>query len=153
MEKSEVFLSIEINQLSELSSAATLILNACKDYKIFALQGEMGAGKTTFARVFCEALGSKDWVSSPTFSIVNEYEFTNGENSGKIYHFDMYRLNDVEEALQMGVLSYLESGDYCLVEWPELLFGLLPENTIKISFTVSENETRKLQVIPFFSQL
>jgi tRNA threonylcarbamoyladenosine biosynthesis protein TsaE len=103
--------------------------------------------------VFCEVLGSKDWVSSPTFSIVNEYEFTNGENSGKIYHFDMYRLNEVEEALQMGVLSYLESGDYCLIEWPELLLDLLPENTIIISFTVSENETRKLKVMPFFSQL
>jgi len=153
MKKSDTFLSIEINHLSELPSAVSLILNKFGKHRVFILQGEMGVGKTTFSRVFCEVLGSKDWVSSPTFSIVNEYEFTNGENSGKIYHFDMYRLNDVEEALQMGVLSYLESGDYCLVEWPELLFDLLPENTIKISFTVSENETRKLQVIPFFSQL
>ena len=153
MKKSEVFLSIEINQLSELSSAATLILNECKDYKIFVLQGEMGAGKTTFARVFCEVLGSKDWVSSPSFSIVNEYDYHNNDGRGKIYHFDLYRLGSLEEALQMGILSYLESGDYCLIEWPELISELLPEDTIKISFTAMENESRKLQVVPFFSQL
>ena len=153
MKKSDEFLSLEINQLSELPAAVSLILSQFGEQRVFILQGEMGAGKTTFARVFCEALGSKDWISSPTFSIVNEYAYTKGESSGKIYHFDMYRLNDVEEALQMGVLSYLESGDYCLIEWPELLFDLLPEDTIKISFTVLENETRKLQVIPFFSQL
>jgi tRNA threonylcarbamoyladenosine biosynthesis protein TsaE len=153
MEKSEVFLSIEINQLSELSSAATLILNTCKGHKIFAFHGEMGAGKTTFARVFCEALGSKDWVSSPSFSIVNEYNYSNNEGSGKIYHFDLYRLGSMEEALQMGVLSYLESGDYCLIEWPELISAMLPEDTIKISFTATEIESRKLQVVPFFSQL
>jgi tRNA threonylcarbamoyladenosine biosynthesis protein TsaE len=153
MEKSEVFLSIEINQLSELSSAATLILNTCKGHKIFAFHGEMGAGKTTFARVFCEALGSKDWVSSPSFSIVNEYNYSNKEGSGKIYHFDLYRLGSLEEALQMGILSYLESGDYCLIEWPELISALLPEEAIKISFTATENESRKLLVVPFFSQL
>lgn len=153
MKKSEVFLSIEINQLSELPSAATLILNACKDYKIFAFQGEMGAGKTTFARVFCETLGSKDWVSSPSFSIVNEYDYVNNDGNGKIYHFDLYRLGSLEEALQMGILSYLESGDYCLIEWPELMSALLPKETIKISFTAMENESRKLQVVPFFSQL
>lgn len=153
MKKSDVFLSIEINQLSELPSAVSLILNKFGEHRVFILQGEMGVGKTTFSRVFCEVLGSKDWVSSPTFSIVNEYVYNKGDNSGKIYHFDMYRLNEVEEALQMGVLSYLESGDYCLIEWPELLLDFLPENTIKISFTVSENETRKLKVVPFFSQL
>jgi tRNA threonylcarbamoyladenosine biosynthesis protein TsaE len=113
----------------------------------------MGTGKTTFARVFCEALGSKDWVSSPSFSIVNEYNYSNNEGSGKIYHFDLYRLESEEEALQMGILSYLESGDYCLIEWPELISALLPEDTVKISFTATENESRKLQVVPFFSQL
>jgi tRNA threonylcarbamoyladenosine biosynthesis protein TsaE len=103
--------------------------------------------------VFCEALGSKDWVSSPSFSIVNEYNYSNNEGSGKIYHFDLYRLGSEEEALQMGILSYLESGDYCLIEWPELISALLPEDTVKISFTATENESRKLQVVPFFSQL
>lgn len=153
MKKAAAFLTIEINQLSELPAAVTSILNQFGKHRVFILQGEMGVGKTTFSKVFCEALGSKDWISSPTFSIVNEYEYSNFENSGKIYHFDMYRLNDAEEALQMGILSYLESGDYCLIEWPELLFDLLPEDTIKISFIVLENETRILQVIPFFSQL
>jgi tRNA threonylcarbamoyladenosine biosynthesis protein TsaE len=112
----------------------------------------MGAGKTTFCRVFCEALGSDDWVSSPSFSIVNEYDYHRGDGMGKIYHFDLYRINEVEEALQMGLLSYLESGNYCLIEWPELLSDFLPRGSIKISFTVLENETRKLQVVPFFSQ-
>lgn len=153
MEKSSVFLSLALNQLSELPAAAASILNACKGYKLFALQGEMGTGKTTFARVFCEALGSKDWVSSPSFSIVNEYNYLNNEGSGKIYHFDLYRLGSLEEALQMGILSYLESGDYCLIEWPELISDFLPEETVKISFTAMENESRKLQVVPFFSQL
>lgn len=148
-----MFLSLELNQLSELPAAAASILNACKDYKLFALQGEMGTGKTTFARVFCEALGSKDWVSSPSFAIVNEYNYLNNEGSGKIYHFDLYRLRSLEEALQMGILSYLESGDYCLIEWPELISDLLPVETVRISFTAMENESRKLQVVPFFSQL
>lgn len=153
MKKEEAFLSIEINDLNELPAAVSLILKEFGSHRVFLLQGEMGAGKTTFCRVFCEALGSGDWVSSPSFSIVNEYNYTRGDHNGKIYHFDLYRINELEEALQMGVLSYLDSDDYCLIEWPDLLLDLIPEDSIKISFEVLENETRKLQVVPFFSQL
>jgi tRNA threonylcarbamoyladenosine biosynthesis protein TsaE len=152
MNKEEAFLSLVINHINELPAAVSLILNTFGSHRIFLLQGEMGAGKTTFCRVFCEALGSDDWVSSPSFSIVNEYDYHRGDGMGKIYHFDLYRINEVEEALQMGLLSYLESGNYCLIEWPELLSDFLPRGSIKISFTVLENETRKLQVVPFFSQ-
>jgi tRNA threonylcarbamoyladenosine biosynthesis protein TsaE len=150
MKKTDEILTMEMSSLAELPAAVSLIQDRFAPYRVFALHGEMGAGKTTFVREFCEALGCKDWISSPTFSIVNEYEYAKGEHSDKIYHFDMYRLKDMEEALQMGVQSYLESGAYCLIEWPELLEDFLPEDTIKISFSVLENETRKLEVVPFF---
>ncbi len=100
----------------------------------------MGAGKTTFIKAFCEALNVEDTVSSPTFSIVNEYRYPNGI----IYHFDFYRLKNQAEALDIGLEEYFDSGEYCLIEWPEKIPNLLPENYLEISLEVLPDQQRKL---------
>lgn len=110
--------------------------------KILLFYGEMGAGKTTFIKVFCAALGVADTVSSPTFSIVNEYHYP----EGIIYHFDFYRLKNQTEALDLGVEEYLYSGEYCLIEWPEQIPDLLPENFIRIRIEVQPDQQRKLTI-------
>lgn len=103
----------------------------------------MGAGKTTLVKAICQLLGSTDNLSSPSFSIVNEYLSSTQEI--KIYHLDLYRLNDVSEAIEAGVQEYLYSDDYCLIEWPELIEPLLPEDVVKISITVMDN-TRNVAI-------
>lgn len=99
-------------------------------HKIVLFEGEMGAGKTTFVKVLLQEMGSKDEVSSPTFSIVNEYEIP----SGKVFHFDLYRIKSEEEAMDFGIEEYLDSGQYCLIEWPGLVENLIsePHHTVKI---------------------
>ena len=106
-----------------------------------ALHGEMGAGKTTFTQALCTALGVVDVVSSPTYSIINQYK-TNHEQI--IYHMDLYRLKDEEEAVNAGVEDCLYSGNICIVEWPEILPQLLPENTLHITIAYVDSNTRKL---------
>ena len=104
--------------------------------------GEMGAGKTTVIKSICEYLGVNGAVTSPTFSIVNEYE-----GGGKrLYHFDFYRLKNQTEALDMGYEEYFYSGDYCFIEWPEKIPELLPEHYVSISIAVSENDVRNVVV-------
>lgn len=100
-------------------------------HKIILFEGEMGAGKTTFIKALVKEIGSSDEVSSPTFSLVNEYEIPNG----KIFHFDLYRIKSEEEALDFGIEEYLDSGNLCLIEWPDKIRNLLPEkfHQIKIS--------------------
>lgn len=125
--------SIVINNLTELQAAANELLNSCKEKRVFAFFGEMGAGKTTFIKSICEALGVKDPISSPTFSIVNEYLSVDGK---KIYHFDFYRIKNVNEAYDMGYEDYLFSNAYCFIEWPEKIAELLPENSVNVNITV-----------------
>src|SRR5690606_21131898 len=96
-------------------------------------------GKTTFAKIFCESLGVQDTASSPTFSIVNEY-FSN--EHGNIYHFDLYRLKNIEEALDIGIEDYLYSGKICMIEWAEIIHDLLPEKWVSVDISVNENNTR-----------
>jgi tRNA threonylcarbamoyladenosine biosynthesis protein TsaE len=108
---------------------------------IVLLKGTMGAGKTTLMKSLCKALGSSDDVSSPTFSLVNEYRCPNG----KIFHFDLYRLKKPTELLDMGFEEYVDSGAYCFIEWPELAEKFLPANAIHLSIQV-EGETRKITV-------
>ena len=131
-------MQLTINTLEELSKVAQALLNYANDQKFFIFEGEMAAGKTTFIKAFCEALGVTDVVSSPTFSIVNEYE----SNHGAVYHFDFYRLKNLQEAYDIGYEEYFYSGSFCLVEWPSKVEELLPEAYIKVQITVTDNEQR-----------
>jgi tRNA threonylcarbamoyladenosine biosynthesis protein TsaE len=133
--------SITVNNLTELESAANKLLEVCKEKRIFAFNGLMGAGKTTFIKAVCQALGVKDTISSPTFSIVNEYVSADGI---KIYHFDFYRINTPDEAYDMGYEDYFYSNAYCFVEWPEKIAELIPINHVKVNITV-KGEQRTIE--------
>ena len=129
--------------------AATDILEKCGDRRVFAFDGKMGAGKTTFIKCLCEAMGTEDVVNSPTFAIVNVYEVeakgdeARGERQ-EIYHFDCYRIKDLREAMDMGTEEYLYSGNYCFIEWAEMIELLLPEDTVWVKIEAMENGERKL---------
>ena len=127
--------------LKNINSAAKALLDAAPDSKVFALHGEMGAGKTTFIHALCEAMGVKDTVTSPTFSIINEYNVSNG---GIVYHMDLYRLKSNEEAVNAGVEDCLYSGNICLVEWPEKAPEIFPDKTLHIHISVISDEMRKI---------
>lgn len=136
--------SIKIASTNELKSVAEQLLAYAKGEKFFVFEGEMAAGKTTLIKAFCATLGVEDVVSSPTFSIVNEYE---GKNS-TIYHFDFYRLKTIQEAYDIGYEDYFYSGDYCLIEWPSKVEELLPERYIKVEIEITGESER---VFSFFS--
>jgi tRNA threonylcarbamoyladenosine biosynthesis protein TsaE len=129
--------------LAEISKAASDIFAIAKDKKIWALHGEMGAGKTTFIHALCEYLGVKSAIGSPTYSIINEYQ---SSKVGTIYHMDWYRLKDEEEALQAGVEDTLLSGNLCLVEWPERAEGLLLDETIHLYIYLIDEYTRMIKI-------
>lgn len=129
---------MEVASLTELPAAAQALLNFADGQKIFLFYGQMGAGKTTFIKTLCESLGVTEPVTSPTFSIVNEY---NGNHS-KIYHFDFYRLKKQDEALDMGYEEYFYSNQYCFIEWPEKIPDLLPLHYVKVSITVTNEQSR-----------
>ena len=134
--------------------AATDILEKCGDRRVFAFNGNMGAGKTTFIKCLCETMGTEDVVNSPTFAIVNVYEVEvmrrKGEKArGKrqeVYHFDCYRIKDLREAMDMGTEEYLYSGNYCFIEWAEMIEPLLPEDLVTVEIEVLENGDRELRV-------
>ena len=122
--------------------AAAEFLSEIGDNKIIAFFAPMGAGKTTFTAAMCHRLGVKDdAVSSPTFAIVNEYRTANGE---PMYHFDFYRVTKISEALDIGFYDYIDSGYLCVIEWPENIEEILPEETLKVSITVNPDESRTL---------
>lgn len=114
--------------------------------QVLAFHGQMGAGKTTFIHALCDVRGVRDIVGSPTFSIINEYVFVENGEEKKIYHIDLYRLRDEEEALQAGVEDCLYSDHVCLVEWPEKAPGIFPDNTIHIYIEAIDTQTRKLAI-------
>ena len=131
---------ITIASLLDLPRAAAEFLKAIGEHKLIAFYAPMGAGKTTFTTALCKALGvQEDAVSSPTFAIVNEYRTASGE---PVYHFDFYRIERPEEALDIGLYDYLDSGALCLMEWPENIEGLLPEETLKVSIGVNPDGSR-----------
>ena len=133
---------IQIASLEDLDRAAKEFLNAIGDATLVAFYAPMGAGKTTFTTAVCKALGvQEDAISSPTFAIVNEYRGGAGQ---PIYHFDFYRIERPEEALDIGLYDYLDSGDLCLMEWPENIDALLPEETLKVFITVNPDGSRTL---------
>lgn len=120
---------------------ATDFLDKCGSARVFAFDGKMGAGKTTFIKHLCEAMGTEDVVNSPTFAIVNVYEVASGE---EVYHFDCYRIKDIREAMDFGAEEYLYSGNYCFIEWAEMIEPLLPEDTVWVKIEVEENGERTL---------
>ena len=146
---------------------ATDILEKCGAARVFAFDGKMGAGKTTFIKCLCEAMGTEDVVNSPTFAIVNVYEveakgerreakgngqwaignglWARGEKQ-EVYHFDCYRIKDLIEAMDMGTEEYLYSGNYCFIEWAEMIEPLLPEDTVWVKIEVMENGERRLSI-------
>ena len=128
-----------ISRLDELPAVARQLLPLIAQHKIVAFYGIMGAGKTTLIKALCKALGVANMVNSPTFALVNEYLIPNGE---PIYHFDFYRINKIEEVYDMGYEDYFYSGHLCLVEWPELVETLLPENTLRLRIEVSNDGKR-----------
>lgn len=132
---------IIINGTADLPRAAKVFLQHIGDARILAFYGAMGAGKTTFITAVCEVLGVQDVVNSPTFTIVNEYRDRDDE---PVYHFDFYRINRLSEALDIGLYEYFDSGALCLVEWPEMIEELLPEDTLKVQMMVEDAQTRTL---------
>lgn len=121
----------------------TDVLSVYPDRHVYALHGNMGAGKTTFIKQLCEEMGSADVVNSPTFAIVNVYEDGDGR---EMYHFDCYRLKNLGEALNLGAEEYLYSGNYCFIEWPDVIEAILPDDTVHLSFSVQEDGSRKLTI-------
>lgn len=132
--------SLVINNLSEIDRAAQDFLKQVGTGRIIAFYAPMGAGKTTFTTAICRALGvNADAVSSPTFAIVNEYRTASGE---PLFHFDFYRITKPSEALDIGFYEYMDSGCTCIMEWPENIEELLPEETLKVSIEVRPDESR-----------
>lgn len=113
---------------------------------VFAFHGQMGAGKTTFIHALCDIKGVKDAVGSPTFSLVNEYVYEEKGHQQKLFHIDLYRLKDEEEAIRAGIEDCLYSGNICLVEWPEKAPGIFPEHTLHIYIEVLDAQRRRLRI-------
>ena len=136
-------MELKITSLEEISAVAEEFIRlAMQEDTVFAFNGQMGAGKTTFIKALCEALGVSEPVTSPTFAIVNEYR--SDETGELIYHFDFYRIKKLEEAYDMGCEDYFYSGAVCLIEWPELVEDLLPGNTVWVDIKVNDDETRTI---------
>ncbi|MBJ2194432.1 MAG: tRNA (adenosine(37)-N6)-threonylcarbamoyltransferase complex ATPase subunit type 1 TsaE [Muribaculaceae bacterium] len=136
---------IEIATAEALPQAAQEFASLMGDETVYAFYGEMGAGKTTFIRELCRALGvEEDLANSPSFSIINEYR--SDTTAELIYHFDLYRLESVDEALEIGVEDYFDSGALCLLEWPERIEPLLPDDTVKVSISVNPDDSRTLTI-------
>jgi tRNA threonylcarbamoyladenosine biosynthesis protein TsaE len=137
--------------LNNINEVAKDFWKATQDKVVFAFHGQMGAGKTTFIHALCDAKGVKDVVGSPTFSIINEYEYVpiaiGSEGTKKVlFHMDLYRIKDEEEALRAGVEDALYSGYICLVEWPEKAPGIFPDNTVHVFIELVDSKTRRLKI-------
>lgn len=132
-----------IHSEEELAGVARKMLAAFPDHRVFCFYGQMGAGKTTFIKVVCRELGVADTTASPTFAIVNEYLTKEGDS---IYHFDFYRIETLEDALQIGVEDYFYSGNYCFVEWAENIPELIDPEFLKVTIRVLSDTEREIEV-------
>jgi len=130
-----------ISSSDNLSEAARKVIEFSADIKVWLFEGQMGAGKTTLIKSICEVLGVKDNVSSPTFSLVNEYHTAKNEI---FYHFDFYRIKSEEEASDIGVDEYFYSDEYCFVEWPSLITSLWPDEYVYITIEIISEKERKI---------
>ena len=138
--------TIKINSTSDLASAAQTFVEATAGKTVFAFYGEMGAGKTTFIKAICEQLGVADVITSPTFAIVNEYQVEGNSPVDSIYHFDFYRIKNLEEVYDMGYEEYFYSGNLCFIEWPELIESLLPDDVQRVYIKIMPDGTREVTV-------
>ena len=128
--------------LENLSEVATEIISSAEN-KTLLFYGQMGVGKTTLIKEICKQLGVLDNISSPTFSLVNEYQTSNNE---KVFHFDFYRIEEEEEALDMGIEEYFDNNDWCLVEWPDNIENLLPLKAVQIHLSILNDQQRNIQL-------
>lgn len=137
--------TINIPTLAELPAAADQFVKNMGDATIYAFNGEMGAGKTTFINALCRRLGVEDDVTnSPSFAIINEYR--SDTTAELIYHFDLYRLENIDEALDLGIEDYFDSGALCLLEWPERVEDILPDDTVKVDIKVNDDHSRTIVI-------
>lgn len=134
---------IEINSLSALDSVAEQVLASLEGRTVVIFRGGMGAGKTTLISRIVRTLGSEDTVTSPTFALVNQYE---GADDCRIYHFDFYRIDSIDEVFDLGYEEYFYSGDLCLVEWPEKIEALLPEDVMEVRITAPDEDSRIFEI-------
>ncbi len=128
---------------SGILNAAAQFLEIIGDHTIIAFQGHLGAGKTTFIKAICDTLGVEDNVCSPTFTIINEYRAASGDS---VFHFDFYRVEKLQEALDLGLEEYFYSGCLCLMEWPERIGQLLPEETVRVQIDPVDENTRSIKI-------
>lgn len=133
-------------QISDIKTAAREFVDSMGESRVFAFYGKMGAGKTTFIKAVCEVLGVDDVITSPTFAIVNEYSAGAAEGAKTIYHFDFYRIKQMEEVYDMGYEDYFYSGALCFIEWPELIEEVLPEDAVKVSIRENADGSRTVQL-------
>ena len=131
--------SLKISSLEEIDAVAKEFISATRGHDLFAFYGQMGAGKTTFTVALCKACGVEDVVNSPTFAIVNEYCCADGET---LYHFDFYRIKNIAEAMDIGVEDYFYSGSRCIMEWPENIEELLPDEVLRVYIEVNPDLSR-----------
>jgi len=130
------------NSLDQYQNAVDYIIDLMEDYTVFTLEGNLGAGKTTFVQQICKKLGTKDIVTSPTFSLINPYI----TDKGQIFHMDMYRLEHMEEAIDFGIEEYLWDGHICFIEWPELIEPILPDLFVRIKIELQEDQSREIAI-------
>ncbi len=135
---------LRIKQLEDINSVAKQFIELVGERRVFAMYGAMGVGKTTFVKAVCEELGVDDTINSPTFAIVNEYH-TKEEKI--VYHFDFYRIEDVQEAYDFGYEDYFYSQAMCFIEWPERIESILPIDVVNLNFTEEEDGSRTIQVL------
>lgn len=128
--------------LSAVEDTAERLLKEAADVRVILFNGEMGSGKTTLIKALCKRLGTTETGSSPTYGIINEY----GISGSVVYHMDLYRLKDIEEALSIGIEEYLDSGRYCFIEWPDVIRPILPDNFIEISLEREADNSRKITI-------
>jgi tRNA threonylcarbamoyladenosine biosynthesis protein TsaE len=131
--------------LDDIKEIATRFWKMAGDTKVFAFHGEMGVGKTTFIHALCDVKAVKDAVTSPTFSIINEYSYTENGIDRKIFHLDLYRLKNEEEAIRAGMEDCLYGDNICLVEWPDRAPGIFPPGTRHIYIEIADSASRKLR--------
>jgi len=131
---------IIIENINRIDEAASKFISLMSDHTVFAFEGKMGVGKTTFIKAICEKLCVDDVINSPTFSIINEY--SSSATQQLIYHFDFYRINTIREAQEIGIEDYLYSGAYCFIEWPEKIISLLPEDTLFVEIVEQPDNSR-----------